>query len=72
MNCILNLARGLRMKVVAKGIETETQFEVLETLGCLLIQGYWTGRPLPLAAIKVLATAPGCWDIRQSSRDGGG
>lgn len=69
VSSILNLARGLSLDVVAEGIETEAQFEVLKSLGCPLIQGYWTGRPLPLAAIKVLATAPGCWDIRQPGRD---
>jgi len=69
VSSILNLAHGLSLEVVAEGIETEAQFEVLKTLGCPLIQGYWTGRPLPLAAIKVLATAPGCWDIRQPGRN---
>ncbi len=69
VSSILSLARGLSLEVVAEGIETEAQFEVLKSLGCPLIQGYWTGRPLPLAAIKVLAAAPGCWDIRQPGRD---
>lgn len=69
VSSILNLAHGLSMEVVAEGIETEEQFDVLKTLGCSLIQGYWTGRPLPLAAIKVLATEPGCRDIRQSGRE---
>lgn len=69
VSSILNLARGLSLDVVAEGIETEAQFEVLKTFGCPLIQGYWTGRPLPLAAIKVHATSD-CWDIR--SPDGQG
>jgi len=55
---ILNLARGLGLKVVAEGVETEAQFEMMKTLGCPLIQGYWTGRPLPIAVIKVLVTKP--------------
>lgn len=70
VSSILNLAHGLGMEVVAEGIETEAQFDLLKTLGCPLIQGYWTGRPLPLAAVKVLATAPGCEDIRQSDELG--
>lgn len=69
VSSILNLAHGLRMDVVAEGIETEAQFKVLKTLGCPMIQGYWTGRPLPLAAIKVLGTEPGCGDIRQPDGD---
>ncbi len=58
VSSILNLARGLSLEVVAEGIETEAQFQVLKALGCPLIQGYWTGRPLPLAEIMVFASAP--------------
>lgn len=58
VSSILNLAHGLSLEVVAEGIETEAQFELLKCLGCPLIQGYWTGRPLPLAAIKVLVMTP--------------
>ncbi len=64
---ILILARGLGLQVVAEGIETEAQFEALKALGCPLIQGYWTGRPLPLEAIKVLTTISGCRGAKQSS-----
>lgn len=52
VSSILGLAGGLGLSVVAEGIETPVQFEVLKTLGCPLIQGYWTGRPMPMAAIK--------------------
>lgn len=69
VSSILNLARSLNLVVVAEGIETEAQFDMLKSLGCPLIQGYWTGRPLPLVAINVLATAPGCRNIKHP--DGG-
>lgn len=67
VSSIVNLAHGLRIKVLAEGIEIEAQFEVLKSLGCPLNQGYWTGRPLPLAAIKVLATTPGWGGISSGS-----
>lgn len=54
VSSILTLARGLGLQVVAEGIETAAQFELLKTLGCPLIQGYWTGRPLPMAEIRKL------------------
>lgn len=63
VHSILTLARGLSLEVVAEGIETEAQFDMLKSFGCSLIQGYLTGKPLPLAAIKALATAPGCRDM---------
>lgn len=56
---ILNLARDLGFWVVAEGVETELQFEILERLGCPFIQGYWTGRPLPIAEIKALPAVSG-------------
>lgn len=56
VSAILKLACALDLEVVAEGIETEEQFEVLKSLGCPLIQGYWTGRPMPMTAIKELMT----------------
>lgn len=55
VHSILNLAHGLGLDVVAEGIETAEQFEALRELGCPLIQGYWTGRPMSIAAIKALS-----------------
>ncbi len=42
---ILALARSLALTVVAEGIETEAQWQILRDLGCPLGQGYWIGRP---------------------------
>jgi predicted signal transduction protein with EAL and GGDEF domain len=41
------LAHGLRITVVAEGIETEAQFELLRAMGCDVGQGYLFARPLP-------------------------
>jgi predicted signal transduction protein with EAL and GGDEF domain len=40
------LGRGLDAVVVAEGVESESQFEVLRRLGCDLVQGYLFGRPV--------------------------
>lgn len=44
---IITLAHGLRMKVVAEGIETPAQLEYLRSRGCDEAQGYWLCKPVP-------------------------
>ena len=44
---IITLAHGLRMKVVAEGVETAGQLDYLRARGCDEIQGYWLCKPLP-------------------------
>ncbi|MCI0510308.1 EAL domain-containing protein (putative c-di-GMP-specific phosphodiesterase class I) [Chromohalobacter marismortui] len=45
---IADLARGLGLTVVAEGIETQEQMDVLRGLGCPMGQGYLLGRPRPV------------------------
>jgi PAS domain S-box-containing protein len=51
---IVMLAHGLRLKVVAEGIETETQAEMLKDMGCEMGQGYLYSRPAPAETIEQL------------------
>jgi EAL domain-containing protein (putative c-di-GMP-specific phosphodiesterase class I) len=44
---IVALARALRLKVVAEGVETEAQASMLRELGCHELQGYLFAEPLP-------------------------
>jgi diguanylate cyclase (GGDEF)-like protein/PAS domain S-box-containing protein len=44
---IVTLAHGLRMKVVAEGVETAEQLAYLAAHGCDEIQGYWLCKPVP-------------------------
>ena len=46
---ILALARGMRMEVVAEGIESQEQSDKLRQMGCDYGQGYWFSRPVPVA-----------------------
>ena len=46
---ILDIARYLKVLVVAEGVETKEQLELLTEWGCDLIQGYYFSRPLPAA-----------------------
>ena len=41
------LARKLDMKVVAEGVETEEDWNLVDELGCDQVQGYYVARPMP-------------------------
>jgi diguanylate cyclase (GGDEF)-like protein len=61
VKAIVELARGLELKVVAEGIETPGQRRLLERLGCPLGQGYLFARPCPPAQLRLaryLSTRP--------------
>jgi diguanylate cyclase (GGDEF)-like protein/PAS domain S-box-containing protein len=47
---VIDLSHQLGLKVVAEGVETESQQQFLLAHGCDLIQGYWLARPLSLEA----------------------
>ena len=49
---ILDIARNLKVPVVAEGVETEKQLQVLKELGCALVQGYYFSCPLPAAEFE--------------------
>lgn len=44
---VIALGRSMRMCVVAEGVETPEQAQMLRDLGCDEMQGYWLGRPMP-------------------------
>jgi len=48
---IMALARSLRLGVVAEGVETREQLELLAELGCEAVQGYYFSPPLPEAGV---------------------
>ena len=44
---IVDIARYLKISVVAEGVETVNQMKLLKDTGCDLVQGYYFSRPLP-------------------------
>lgn len=55
LETIILLARQLNMKVVAEGVETQKQLEILRKMGCEGIQGYLFSPPVPaIEAAKFL------------------
>lgn len=47
ISTIVSMAKNLKMKVIAEGVETESQIDLLKSLGCLEVQGYFYSPPLP-------------------------
>jgi len=43
----IDLARGLGLKTVAEGAETQEDMDILEGFNCDLVQGYFISRPIP-------------------------
>ncbi len=44
---IIAMAKGLKMEVIAEGVETDEQLALLREMGCDRVQGYRYSRPLP-------------------------
>ncbi|MBC2774815.1 EAL domain-containing protein [Rhizobium sp. AQ_MP] len=52
VDAVIRLAGELRMSVAAEGVETREQLERLRQMGCGEIQGFLTGRPMPVDAFE--------------------
>ena len=44
---VVTLVLRLQMRVIAEGVETARQIEILRSMGCDEIQGYYLGLPIP-------------------------
>jgi EAL domain-containing protein (putative c-di-GMP-specific phosphodiesterase class I) len=51
---IIVMAHKLGIKVIAEGVETEVQRDLLSAAGCDFGQGYHYSRPVPAEAFEVL------------------
>ena len=47
VDLIINIADKIGIPVIAEGVETESQMELLRKMGCAVVQGYYFSRPLP-------------------------
>ncbi|MGQ5524484.1 putative bifunctional diguanylate cyclase/phosphodiesterase [Chitinimonas sp. PSY-7] len=60
---VISLAKNLRLKVIAEGVENAAQLDFLAELGCDEIQGYWIAKPLPAEQIPIFLAE---WNARKS------
>lgn len=51
---VIRMAESLEMPVIAEGVEEEQQVEMLKSLGCDYIQGYYFSRPIPMEEYEKL------------------
>ena len=54
VKAVIGVARALGIALVAEGVETDRQLQMLEDLGCDFVQGYGLGRPMDAAAAELL------------------
>jgi len=57
VDAIVQLGHSLGVQVVAEGVETQAELDVLRNLGCGLVQGYHLARPAPLPEVMAWAAA---------------
>ena len=51
VRAIIEMAHGSSLNVIAEGVETKEQFQLLQQYGCNEMQGYWISRPQSAAGI---------------------
>jgi EAL domain-containing protein (putative c-di-GMP-specific phosphodiesterase class I) len=48
LGLVIDIAQFMSMQIVAEGVENEDQLNMLRSLGCVTIQGYYFSKPLAL------------------------
>jgi diguanylate cyclase len=52
---VVGLAQALNMKVVAEGVETDAQYQILRRMGCEHVQGFLFAKPMSAKALALWA-----------------
>jgi diguanylate cyclase len=55
VDAVVKLAKALDIKVVAEGVETEAQSQILRSMGCDELQGYLFAKPMSAKALGLWA-----------------
>ena len=54
VSTIIAMAMSLDLEVVAEGVETDEQRDILNTRGCFSFQGFLFGKPVPIELFEIL------------------
>ena len=54
IECVIEMAKRLKIKIIAEGVETEEQFRYLRDFECDMIQGYFFGKPMTFEQLQEL------------------
>ena len=49
---VINAAHSFDTKVIAEGVETKEQLDIINEIGCDIVQGYYFSKPLPPKKLK--------------------
>ncbi|WP_018870847.1 bifunctional diguanylate cyclase/phosphodiesterase [Thioalkalivibrio sp. ALgr3] len=52
VTAVVGMARSMKITVLAEGVETQEQADMLRDLGCDYAQGYLFGRPQPMSMLR--------------------
>lgn len=64
VSTIIALAHGLQLKVVAEGVETTEQMNLLKLLRCDQMQGYIFSKPVSAEAVESMLRTPVATSVR--------
>ena len=64
---VIDIAKFLEVPVVAEGVETKSQLELLKGMGCEYVQGYYFSGPVPPEKFAAFIEA----DIRAKQKERG-
>lgn len=54
ISAVVKMAQQLGLMLVAEGVETKEQADMLSNLGCNIIQGYYYAKPMPINEFELL------------------
>lgn len=53
---VINMCREIKVQIVAEGVETKEHIDFLTGCGCLIAQGFFYSKPIPVEAFERFAT----------------
>jgi EAL domain-containing protein (putative c-di-GMP-specific phosphodiesterase class I) len=68
VTAIIAMAKSLHLRVIAEGVESGEQLDLLRRFGCYIMQGYFFSRPLPAAEFARYRREFGLPSVPASSR----